>query len=197
MPKPRNSRRIRKQRVDPVRKLGVAIGVPVEQLTNDSFKKCDVVNHSEDDHRAMVRAMGGADKLNEDARLTVRRLTRIELLQKAGVISAEQASACGWYAIQHEMAFHTVGCTANYGGAGGSGFGANDLLARYKAQSEARENYRYARQAIPDHLIGNFEAIVLGTGRPPHMMPKEDKLRFSLAAFLLHQQIGHMLAVAA
>lgn len=179
-------RRTKKARLDPVMKLAKALGIPLEQ--RNGLAIVNVANHSDADQRASVRS-GETE--------TVRRLTRIELLTKAGVITQDQALACGWYANQHEMAFQTIGCTANYGGAGGGGFGAGDLLARYRAQSEARENYRYARQAIPEHLVGTFECIVLGTGRPPHMMPKADKLRFSLAAFLLHEQIGHMLALAA
>lgn len=190
------TRRARKPRIDPVAKMASEIGVPQSQIANGRFEECDVVNHSEADHRAMVRALG-ANNLNADARRTVRRLTRIELLAKAEVITKEQAAACGWYAMQFEMGFQTVGCTANYGGAGGGGFGSSDLLARYKAQGEARENYQYARQAIPAHLIKTFEDIVLGVGPPPQMMPKAEKLRFSLAAFLLHEQVGHMLALAA
>ena len=182
----RKSRRIRKSRECPVARQAKAIGLPAEQHGN--LVICDVANHSEADQRASVRS--GETK-------TVRKLTRVELMQKHGVITPDQAAACSWYATAYEMGFHTVGCTANYSGAGGGGFGSSDLLARYKEQSEARADYLYARQAIPAHLIGTFEAVVLGIGRPPHMMPKVDKTRFSLAAFLLHQQIGHMLAIAA
>lgn len=182
------SRRARKPRVDPVAKLAKAIGIPAEQVSTGTHIIRDVANHSEADQRASVRS--GETQ-------TLRRLTRIEQLAKAGIITPEQSAACGWYATQHELGFQTIGCTANYTGAGGGGFGSSDLLARYKAQREARENYLYARQAIPDYLLGTFEGVVLHAGRPPHMMPKAEKLRFSLAAFLLHEQIGHLLAVAA
>jgi len=181
------SRRLRKTREDPTAKLARTI-LPPEQANRGGLAIRDVANHTDADQRISVRS--GETK-------TIRRLTRIELLVKAHVINAEQAAACGWYSDRYELGFQTTGCTANYGGAGGGGFGSNDLLARYKAQGEAREDYYYARQAIPQHLLQTFEGIVLGTGRPPHMMPKADKLRFSLAAFLLHQQIGHMLLVAA
>lgn len=181
------SRRLRKTREDPTSKRARSI-LPAEQAGKRDLVVCDVANHSDADQRASVRS--GETR-------TVRRLTRVELLVKAKVINLDQAAACAWYVDAHELGFQTVGCTANYGGAGGGGFGSNDLLARYKAQGEAREDYFFARSAIPQHLLQTFEGVVLGTGRPPHMMPKADRLRFSLAAFLLHQQIGHMLAIAA
>lgn len=183
------SKRIRKAktRVDPVAKLALTI-IPREQFRMGAYAIRDVANHSESDQRSMVRS--GETR-------TVRRKTRIELMRDAGVITVDQASACEWYASNYELGFQTVGCTANYAGAGGGGFGSGDLLARYKAQGEARENFTYARLAIPRHLLDIFDAVTLGTGRPPHMMRKADKLRFSLAAFLLHGQIGHLLAIAA
>lgn len=177
----------RKVKADPTMKLALSI-LPGEQVKIGLYAIRDVANHSDDDQRAMVRS---------GEKQTIRRKTRIELMRDAGVINADQALACEWYALAYELGFQTVGCTANYGGAGGGGFGSSDLLARYKAQAEARENYHYARLAIPKHLTGIFEEVALGTGRPPHMMRKEDKLRFSLAAFLLHGQIGHLLAIAA
>lgn len=168
--------------------LADKIGLPDAQIRQGNIAIRDIANRTDADQRKMVRS--GETK-------TVRRLTRVELMVKAGVIGADQAGACEWYVTAHELGFGTVGCTANYGGAGGGGFGAGHLLARYKAQAEARENYYYARQAIPGHLISLFEGVVLGAGRPPHMMSKADRTRFSLAAFLLHGQIGHMLVVAA
>lgn len=183
-------KRIRKARTDPVVKLARSI-VPERQATNGDLAIRDVANHSDADQRASIRS--GETK-------TVRRLTRVERLTRAGVISADQAAACEWYAAAHELGFQTVGCTANYLGTGGGGFGSSDLFARYRAQGEARANYFYARQAIPDNLLGLFEAIVLHGGDQPGrwwMIGKEDKLRFSLAAFLLHGQIGHLLAIAA
>ena len=177
----------KRMRKDPLAELARSI-VPAEQVAHGGLVKCPVANRSEADQR---------DSMSLKRTETVRRLTRVELLVRSGDINPDQALACEWYNDRHERGFQTVGCTANYGGAGGGGFGSQDLLARYKAQGEAREDYFFARSAIPNHLLGIFESIVLGTGRPPHMMPKFDKLRFSLAAFLLHQQIGHMLMIAA
>jgi len=179
----------RKPKADPVAKLARSI-LPEAQVRGDLVIR-DVANHTEADQRASVRS--GETK-------TVRRLTRVERLTRAGVITVDQQAACEWYSDAYELGFQTVGCTANYMGAGGGGFGAADLFSRYKAQGDARANYFYARQAIPNHLLGLFEAIVLHGGEQPgrwYMIGKEDKLRFSLAAFLLHGQIGHMLLVAA
>jgi hypothetical protein len=183
----KRTRKIRKAPVDPVIKLAMTL-LPGEQVRAGLYAIRDVANHSEADQRAMVRS---------GEKRTIRRKTRVELMRDAGVINADQALACEWYATAFETGFQTVGCTANYEGAGGGGFGSSDLLARYKAQAEARENYHYARLSIPRQLTGIFDEVVLGTGRPPHMMRREDRLRFSLAAFLLHGQIGHMLAIAA
>jgi hypothetical protein len=183
----RARKRSRKLKVDPVLKLAESI-LPAEQIRNQLYAICGVSNHSDADQRAMVRS--GETK-------TLRRLTRIELMHKAGIINAEQAQACEFYAAAYQLGFQTIGCTANYGGAGGGGFGSTDLLARYKAQAEARENYHYARLAVPKHLLPSLDAVVLETGHPPHKMRKEEKLRFSLAAFLLHGQVAHLLSVAA
>jgi hypothetical protein len=183
----RNRLKKRKPKADPVEKLALSI-IPHQQFRTGNFAIRDIANHSEADQRAMVRS--GSTK-------TIRRKTRIEMLRDAGVINNDQALACEWYAAAYQLGFQTIGCTANYAGAGGGGFGSSDLLARYKAQAEARENYHFARIAIPAHLVSSLDAVVLETGRPPQMMRKAEKLRFSLAAYLLHGQISHLLAVAA
>lgn len=183
----RNRLKKRKVKTDPVEKLALSI-IPDQQYRGGSFAIRDISNHSEADQRTMVRSGN---------KQTIRRKTRIEMLRDSGVINQEQAVACEWYAAAHELGFGTIGCTANYAGAGGGVFGSSDLLARYKAQSEARENFYYARQSIPAHLIPSLDAVALETGRPPQMMRKAEKLRFSLAAFLLHGQIAHLIAEAA
>jgi hypothetical protein len=179
--------RKRKAKIDPVEKLALSI-IPDQQFRTGSFAIRDIANHSDADQRAMVRS--GSTR-------TIRRRTRIELMRDLGFINAEQAIACEWYSAAHELGFGTLGCTANYAGAGGGGFGSSDLLARYKAQAEARENFYYARLAVPAHLVPALDAVALETGRPPQMMRKHEKLKFSLAAFLLHGQIAHLLAAAA
>jgi hypothetical protein len=185
MAKQRNSRRIRKQRVPKLEKLALSITTP--EQARHGLREVDVANFSDADVK-------DADSLKRLK--TVRKLTRVELLTRAGVITPDQALACEWYLTAYELGYQTVGCTANYLGAGGGGFGASDLLSRYKAQGEARENYLYAKQAIPEYLIGLFDRVVLGP-LDIRTLTKEERLRFSLAAFLLHGQIGHLLAIAA
>lgn len=178
--------RTRKARIDPVVKLASSI-LPAAQVAQGGLVIRDVANHSEADQRASIRS--GETK-------TVRKMTRVELLHKAGIITVEQMAACEWYLSAYELGYQTVGCTANYSGAGGGGFNGGHLMSRYKAQAEARENYHYAKQAIPEHLLGIFERVVIGP-MDIRTLTKEGRLRFSMAAFLLHGQIGHMLLVAA
>ena len=186
MPRNRNPRRARKARTTTLEKLALTITTP--EQARHGLREVDVANRTDAD----VKDAASLKRLR-----TIRKLTRVELLVQAGVISPDQALACEWYAAAYELGFQTVGCTANYGGAGGGGFGASDLLARHKVQADARADYYYARQAIPDHLLWLFEAVVLNTGEPPANLNRPNRLRFSLAAHLLHGQIGHVLAVAA
>lgn len=178
--------RQRKPKADPLEKLARAI-LPEAQVNRGGLAIRDVSNHTDADQRASIRS--GETK-------TVRKYTRVQLLTRAGVITPDQALACEWYSEAHELGYQTVGCTANYAGAGGGGFGSSDLFARYRAQGEARDNFQYARQAIPGHLLGLFDRVVLGP-MDIRTLTKEERLRFSLAAFLLHGQIGHLLAMAA
>jgi hypothetical protein len=105
---------------------------------------------------AVPRLPGQATPIAE----TVRKLTRVEVLQRSGVLEAHEAAACEWYAGVHALAFDTIGCTANYEGRSGGGFGAMDLLARHAAQAHAREDYRMACEHVPAQYRGIFEAVV-------------------------------------
>jgi len=184
------SRRIKKNRIDPADKVarGLEAPVPVIQLGRGNFVVRDVANHTEDDQRVMVRS-----KKTQ----TVRRKTRIERMVAIGLIDKDQQSACEWYANAHELGYATVGCTANYCGAGGGGFGSSDLFARYKAQQEAREDYAYARKAIPADYLVVFDYLLFGPDIDLKGLPEHARNSISLAAWLLHGQIGHMLLVAA
>lgn len=93
---------------------------------------------------------------------TVRKLTAIERLKRSGVLEAHEAAACEWYADAHTLGFDTISCTANYEGRGGGGFGPSDLLARYKHQMQARDDYAWARTFIPAGYRTLFDAIVIG-----------------------------------
>ena len=165
------------------------IGMPDAQANRDDLVLCDAPHFTEADQRHAMRSK---------QMLTVKRLSRVELMRKANVITTQQASACTWYAIMHELAFEFgQGTTANYGGVGACGGLGWDHGARSLEQGEARRNIAYARLGIPAYLIGQFEIVLLGKGPPPQMMTKADKAIFSLAAFRLHEQVAHMLTVAA
>ncbi len=146
----RQSTKIKRTKDDPVAKVAREIGLADTHLTH--FTLVDVKNRSEADQRHMARS---------GVKHTVRRKSRVERLLAAKVIDPHQAKAIAWYADQHEAGYATVGCTANYAGAGGGGFGTSDLLARYGEQAEARDNYLWAKSFIPHDLVAGFEAVVL------------------------------------
>lgn len=176
----------KRPRPDPVVKLAATI-LPPEQCDPRLLEEAWVASYSEADLRHAMRSKETK---------TVRKRTRVEILTDAGIITKDQAAACDWYLTAHELGYQTVGCTANYTGAGGGGFSAQCLAGRYKAQREARANYLYAKLAIPAYLLGIFEKVVLGP-MDIRTLTREDRTRFSLAAFKLHGQIGHMLSIAA
>lgn len=137
-------------------KTAKAIGLDQAQIAKADLVLAPVANWTDADQRHMVRS---------EEKSTVRRLTRIERLVRSGTIERGEAAACEAYAEWHALGYDTVGCTANYLGAGGSGFGPRELWARYRAQEKARENYLFARQGIPPMLLAMFEGVVLH-GRP-------------------------------
>lgn len=93
---------------------------------------------------------------------TVRKLTKVELLRKRGVIEAHEATACEWYADTAALAWDTTGCTANYeGSSGGGGAHAPDrLMAKSQAIQHARDDYRMVGEGVPPAYLKIFEAVV-------------------------------------
>lgn len=185
-----NARQRSRQRVDPETKLTKQILkmgiVPPVQVRRGDFDLHDVANHSEADQRHMVRSKETQ---------TVRRKSHLEKLCSRKAITPDQFRICQWYADQYEAGFATVGCTANYMGAGGGGFGAKDLFARYEAQLAARENYAMAKATISRPLISLFERVVI------HQTPINEggrctrlSLSFRLAVRQLESGVGHMLS---
>lgn len=144
--------RIKKARVDPVRRRAREIDMPEAQVIRGGFVLHDVANRSTADQRDMV-----STKKTQ----TVKRKTRIEKLRDRGVIGPEHARACEWYAAAHEHGYATIGCTANYSGMSGHGFGPKDHFARQRFQVEARADYIWARNGIPSMLLPLFERVVL------------------------------------
>ena len=179
------------------RSIGRTIGIPAAQLEH-GLAIHDVANRTEADQRHSIRS--------QETR-TVRKLTRVEKLQRAGTIGREEAKACEWYASAHALGYDTLGITANYGGSGSRGGNATCHLARYKAHEEARLDYAFARVGIAGFLLPVFEAVVLegralneAGGHAWEMLAKSQRssklsAAFRLAAFQLHGRIAHMLAV--
>jgi hypothetical protein len=164
MAKPRNSRRIRKPRVDEAVKLGKTIGVPVEQLANQRFEKCDVVNHTDDDHRAMVRSLG-AQMLNPDARHTIKRKAKLDTLPIRKLLDQRELRACVWYQEAHEELYGSRVRIVDW--EGGSRC-TDKAFGHWPAGMplEPGENiFQFARRGINRFLIAMFEAVVLH-GRP-------------------------------
>ena len=137
---------------------------------------------------------------------TVKKLTRVKRLEVAGVLEKHEAIACQWYANTHEMAFHTTGTTANYGGAGGgSPMTSFDLLGKYAEQVDAREDYAMATKGWhPNHVLA-FEGIICGdetvTGTAAELFlgvgqrQQIRKMRSLLKtlANIVHMRAGHLL----
>lgn len=185
----RRRQRISKPKPDPTVMLALSI-VPAAQVANDRFVECNVANHSENDQRHTVRS--GEKK-------TVRRFSHIDWLVVRKTLSAEHGKLCQWYADQHELGYSTIGCTANYCGTGGGGFGSTDLLSRHITQARARDNYAMARDAIPNILRPLFERVViggLGLGEAGGYARYSRLSRsFRLAVETLEREIGHLVSI--
>lgn len=178
-------------------KVARSIGLAPEQIRR-GVSLAQVSNWTEGDQRKMIRS--GETR-------TVRKRTRVERLRSAGTIEPHEAAACEAYANWHALGYDTIGCTANYEGAGGGGFRSEDLLARYRAQGEARESYQFARQALPPMFLPMFEAIVLegraiseaGIGLYGQLSRSQKCAKltaaFRLSANVLHGRIAHCLAI--
>lgn len=184
----RANRKVKRAGDNPANRIAKDIGMTESQIAQGNLVVCGVSNHSEADQRHMTRS---------GTKHTVRRLTRIERLVKLGIIDKDQAIACQWYADQHCIGYDTVGCTANYDGAGGGGGGAPDF-ARSKAQYIARENFAYARLGIPPELVTLFDQVTLGfLGENDfRTVTKNETLRIGIAAWRLHGQVSHLIGDA-
>lgn len=86
-------------------------------------------------------------------------------LWAAGRLSDDQHAACYWYRVKWEEAglvgrvkTNHLSLTGNVGGGGGSG---QSPIALHESEAIAREEFRAARDAISDHLLRMFDAVVL------------------------------------
>lgn len=168
----------------------IAAIVPDGDAARVGLVLADVANQTDADQRHMVRS--------EQTR-TVRRLTRIERMARAGMIEKHHVAACEWYAAAHALGYDTLGITARYGEGTGGGNGGHTHMARYKAQREAREDYHFAREALPAPCLDIFESVVLNGNPVTHGHSGREainrRLRFVVCADVLHGRIAHMLPV--
>lgn len=174
------------------------LDLPAAQIARGDLRLAPVANWSEADQRHMVRSR---------EQTTVRRLCRIEKLRAAGTIERHEPDACLWYAAQHALGYDTIACTANYSGVRGGALGPADLFARYRAQTEARANFAFARAALPPAYLPLFEAIALdgktiadaGAGLYEQLGRSQRAARlraaFRLVANRLHERIAHLLPI--
>lgn len=195
------SNRIKRERIDPATRKALELDLPTAQIAQGLYALRDVVNHDEQDQRAMVRNRANErDRGSNKGRQTVRRLTRIERLVKLQIIDRDQAAACQWYADAHELGFvASLGVTANYGATGGGGGQAPDHFAKNEAQRHARANYHFAREGIPEELRDLFDSVVMGSlgENEFRAVTRNEVLRIGIAAWRLHGQVSHLIAVAA
>lgn len=142
-PLARSSRQRLEQLVDIARQTGV----PAAQRDPELIE------------RLKVPQIGAAPRT---ADFTVRKLTRVERMARAGVLEPHEVDACQWFADIAALAWDTTGCTANYeGGSGGGGAHAPDhLMAKNEAVAHARNDYRAARALMPGPWADLFEGVV-------------------------------------
>jgi hypothetical protein len=95
-------------------------------------------------------------------RHTVRRLTAIEKLERAGVLERHHKAACEWYANAHELGFMTSCRTSNFEGASGGGCSTAELLIGHDNQRIARDDYHWGRTFIPTMYLALFERLIIG-----------------------------------
>ena len=107
-------------------------------------------------------------QLDETTRVikTVRRVVTpiTTRMHRAGKLSDEQSAACDWYRDCYEAAgLDGRYKTSSLGSTGGGGTGLScHPMARHAHEVEAREAFRKARKALPEHFLRGFDAVVLG-----------------------------------
>jgi hypothetical protein len=140
---------------------------------------------------------------------TVRKLTRVEMLRRSGVLEQHEADACEFFADVACLAWDTVRTTANWSptGGGGGASAPDHLAAKTIEIAEARDDYRFAVRFIPTQYLPLFEAVicrndtvgnVAGIAYPAlGRSQREQKARtiVKLCANLLHQGVGHRLTI--
>ncbi len=161
-----------------------AIGMPDAQVKRGGMVLVDAPNLTTDVHRG--EAVAPKQKV-----LTVRKLTKIEKLYNAKLLTKDEASICEWYHKTHATAYDIRGVTADYGRAGGGGCTNFIPYQGGKAMQAAKREYLFARAGIDPRLVGMFEWVVLH-GRPLGQLRRT----FRLAIRQLAERMGEMRVAA-
>ena len=180
MTRPKRSIRIKKTRMNTADMLASQI-MPASQAARKDFELCDVANHTDADQRHMQRS---------GAKQTLRKLTRIDKLERRGVIDKREAGACTWYATAHAARYDTCGITAKYGDGNGAACTDFDHMPKTRQQWEAWDQLDLARAAIPPMVRPMFDAVVV-YGRPLGKMA----VTFRMAARRLLEHIEGKVAL--
>jgi hypothetical protein len=144
--------KIRKASEDPVAKLERTI-VPEVQAGRGLYLIVDAPTFAGEENKAGSKAR------------TLRKLTRIEKLERAKVINKREAEACEWYATRHAARYDVIGITAKYGEQASGGRKSYCHGPKTPEQISALLDYDFARAGISPMILPMFERIVIH-GRP-------------------------------
>lgn len=151
----RRSHRLRKPRVSPADRMAMDL-LPAAQVAQGGYELTDIANDTDADHRKMVRS---------GERKTLRKLTKIEKLHRAGIIDKRQAAACEWYQSAYEECYEARVKIANWAATGGCSDRAFGHWPAGKFLEPGDNLFAFARKAISPAFLPMFERVVLH-GRP-------------------------------
>ncbi len=165
-------------------RIARSVGVPDAQVERGGIVLIDAPNLTTYVHRG--EAVAPKQKV-----LTVRKLTKIEKLYNAKLLTKDEAAICEWYHKTHATAYDISGVTADYGRAA-RGRCTNFIPYQGgKAMQAAKREYLFARAGIDPRLVGMFERVVL-QGRPLGQLRRA----FRLAIRQLADRMGEMRVAA-
>ena len=144
--------KVRKASEDPVSKLERAI-VPEVQAGRGLYLVVDAPTFAGEENKAGSKAR------------TLRKLTRIEKLVRAGIISPRLGDACEWYVTRYAARYDVLGITAKYGEQAGGGSKNYCHGPKTPEQLSAYLDYEFARAGISPMYRPMFDRVVID-GRP-------------------------------
>lgn len=100
------------------------------------------------------------DTVREPIR-TVRRMTRVQMLYRAGVLDRDLYSACEWYRTRWEISGLDPLVASTFDPRFGTGAQAFGHMGKTPAQVDARSDFRWAQSFLPADVRGLFDAVVI------------------------------------